>query len=325
MGFLKALAVAGFIGLSAAATTSAMAQENYPSQPVTLIITFAPGGGNDVVGRMFADKIGPALGQPIVVENRAGGGGTTGAAHAAKQKPDGYTILMANGASHLIGPVLFPDVGYDPVKSFDHAGLLGEQYVLLVVNAKSKYQSFKDLVDEARTSERGIKYGLASAASINTVFANRMTKTTGARFAPVIYNGGAPALTALAGGEIEVMISAYSEAAPHIQSGAVRPIAISSTKRIGALPDVPTFAELGYEALNMRNWYGIETPAGTPKEVIGKLNEAIRKAGSDPELIQKLNQIGFVPTPTTPEDYASFLAEQVATWRTEVEAIKPGK
>lgn len=291
----------------AAAATAAETADNYPTRSISLIVPFAPGGGNDTLGRLFGQKLTEAFGESVVVENRPGAGTTIAAAHVARAKPDGYTLLLSSIASHAVSPHLYPTAGYDPIKDFEPVALLGVAPVILAVNKDVPAHSVKELVELAKTKPDGLKFGTGGVGSVMHTSGMVFSQTADIEMLHVPYKGAGPAYIALMSGEVDLVIDTAAALMPHIKAGKVRGLAISRDERLLDAPELPTFAEEGMPGFEANGWYSIHAPAGTPKPIIKKLNAEIVRAMQTDEVQARLKQLGTeVVADNSPESLAKF-------------------
>ena len=293
-----------FVGLIVFACGAAWAQP-YPSKPVRVVIVFPPGGATDIVGRIVFQKVGEQLNQQFVIDNRAGAGGTIGAAFVAKSPPDGYTIMVYS-TTLLANAHLYKKLPYDPLKDFIGITPVARLVGVLVVHPSMPVRTTKDLIALAKARPGEILYGSAGVGAFQHLSMSLFANMTGVNMIHVPYKGGGPAAVATAGGEIQVLLTPISEVLPHIQSGRVRPIAVSSDKRVTQFPDLPTIGETvkGYE---FTSWMGFFAPAGTPKPIVDKLNAELKKAVADPSVASNLSAQSLDPMYMTPEEFAKPL------------------
>jgi len=314
------------IGISAAlATASPAVAQSYPERPITLIIPFAPGGSASITVRNVADKMSETLGQPIIIDNRGGAGGTVATRAAAKMAHDGYSILVVTSATVGTSPSLFQNVGYDPRKDFDPIGLIAAAPNLILVHPSFPARSLAELVALGKKATTPIAYGSPGIGTLNHLTVELLAYRTGMRVSHVPYKGAGPALNDLLGGHISVLISAIPNAYSHVLAGTIRALAVTGATRSALLPDVPTFAEAGFPGYDVPLRWGLAAPAGTPRAVIDKLNGALNVALTTDEVRQRLAIEGTEPQPTTPEDYTAIIDREVAMWSNLVKAagIKP--
>jgi tripartite-type tricarboxylate transporter receptor subunit TctC len=286
----------------------------YPTRPVRLIVPFPPGGSTDIYARIISPRLGAALGQQVVVDNRAGAGGAIGAELAAAAPPDGYTIWLGQTNNLAIGPALRDRKSYDPVRDFAPITLLMKAPQVLVVNAGSPLTSAKDLIAAAKKSPGTLTYGsagLGSSGHINGVLFNQ---TAGIDITHVPYKGAAPALIDLRGGRITYLATSLASAAAFIKEGKIKAIATSGATRARLLPDVPTIAESALPGFEVTSWHGMLAPARVPHQIISRLNREIVLILGKPEVQQMLLSEGGEIAPSTPQEFAAFLRSEVAKW-----------
>lgn len=267
--------------------------DSFPNKPVTMIVGWAAGGPADGVGRMVAAEMGKHLGQSVVVDNKAGAGGNIGSVAAARAQPDGYTVMLATVASHGLNSALYDNIGYDPIKDFAPVGLINTSPSTMLVPLDSPFKTVADYVEHAKANPGKLTYASGGVGSSQHLAGASFKTRTGVDILHVPFKSTAPALTDVMAGRVDMIITTGAMAP--ISSGKVRPLAITSTSRIQALPDVPTFDEAGVKDFYMDSWYGVVAPAGTPRPVLVKLNEALVKALQNPDLRQKFVDMGSVP------------------------------
>jgi tripartite-type tricarboxylate transporter receptor subunit TctC len=308
----SALAIALACGLLVLASGFASAQ-SYPSKPIRLVIPIAPGGGNDTLGRYIGKQLGEALGQPLVPENRAGGGGVIGGEYVARSAPDGYTLVMGHIGTLAVNPALYTKLSYDPIRDFQPITLVAMIPNMMSVNPKIPAKTVKDIIALAQAKPGTLNYGSGgngSAAHLATEYFKLMTKTD---ITHIPYKGTAPAVTDLIAGNISMMITGVPPQLAHVKSGRLRPIAVATAKRLPMFPDVPAINETvkGYEATQ---WYGILAPAAVPKAYITKLNTAIVKALHSAEARERLATEAAEPVGNSPEEFGRFIRAEIARW-----------
>ena len=296
--------LSAFLGLIVFACGTALAQP-YPSKPVRVVIVFAPGGATDIVGRIAFQKVGEQLHQQFIIDNRAGASGTLGAALVAKSPPDGYT-LMVYSTTFLANAHLYKNLPYDALKDFIGITPVARVVLALVVHPSMPVRTVKDLITLAKARPGEIVYGSAGVGALQHLSTCLFTNMTGVNMVHVPYKGGGPASVATAAGEIQVLLTPISEVLSYIKAGRVRPIAVSSDKRITQLPELPTIGETvkGYE---FTSWMGTFVPAGTPKTIVEKLNAELKKAVADPGVASNLSAQTLDPMYMTPEEFAKQL------------------
>ena len=294
-----------------AGTLPACAQE-YPRKAIRLIVPFAPGGGNDTVARAIAQSAGASLGQPVVIDNRAGAGGMLGAQLAAKSPPDGYTLFLGGVGSHAVNPNLHAKLPYDPVKDFAPITLIASAPSVLVVHPSLPARTLAEFTALAKASPGRINYasnGNGSSAQLAAVLYESMA---GVQMVHVPYKGLAPALGDLLGGEVQAMFSSVVAIVPSIKAGRLRALAVTGRRRAALLPEVPTLDEAGVPGYEAGSWYGILAPAGTPQAIVAKLHEAIVHALAQPEVRERLVSEGAEVIGSTPEAFAAHIAAELA-------------
>ena len=306
----RALLAALFL-VTLAGTLPACARE-YPRKAIRLIVPFAPGGGNDTVARAIAQSAGTSLGQPVVVDNRAGAGGMLGAELAARAPPDGYTLFLGGVGSHAVNPNLHARLPYDPVKDFAPITLIASAPSVLVVNPSLPARTLAEFTALAKASPGRINYasnGNGSSAQLAAVLYESMA---GVQMVHVPYKGLAPALVDLLAGEVQAMFSSVVAIVPNIKAGRLRALAVTGKRRAALLPEVPTLDESGVPGYEAGSWYGILAPAGTPQAVVAKLHEAIVRALAQPEVRERLVSEGAEVIGSTPEAFAAHITAELA-------------
>jgi tripartite-type tricarboxylate transporter receptor subunit TctC len=284
--------------------------DDYPTRPVTLIVPFPPGGSTTVMARNVADKMSPALGQPIVVDNRGGAGGTLGTRVVAKAAPDGYTILLSYTATMAIAPAMNANAGYDPPRDFAPIGMIGFAPSVLVVHPSLPVHSIAELISHAKAASAPLQYGSPGVGTVNHLAAEYLATETGMTLQHVPYKGNGPALTDLLGGHIKIMFVPVPVALGNIRAGTLRALAITSARRMRLLPDVPTVAESGVPGFEVALRYGLAAPAGTPPAVIARLNKELNAALASEDVKTRLATEGAEALPGTPEAYAADIASE---------------
>ena len=281
----------------------------YPAKPVRVIVPYPPGGGNDTLGRLFAAKLGERLGQPFVVENRPGAGTMIGTEAAAKSAPDGYTILLSSIATHALSPNLYARVPYDPIKDFAPITLLGIAPTVLVVNSELPARNLGELISLAKTKE--LAYASGGNGTPPHINAEVFKSVAGVNLLHVAYKGGGPALVDLVAGRVHVMLDTAASAMPHVRGGKLRALALSAPKRSAEYPDLPTFAEAGLPQYDTNAWYSMHAPAGTPPDVVRRLNAELVAILRDPEILARFKQLSTEPVGNSPEEFAAFVRAEL--------------
>ena len=304
--------------LLSVAAASVLAQ-GYPDKPLKLVVPFPPGGPTDIVGRLVAQKLAEGIGQPVVVENRPGAGGTVGSTAVARAPADGYTLLYGS-TTLAIAPSLYKDLAYDPRTAFAPISLVSRGPIIAAVNAQLPAKTLKDFIALAKSSPGRINYGSAGSGTPPHLAAELFKTVASVDLVHVPYKGGGPAVSDLAGGQVQVIFEGLPTLLPHIKSGKVRALAITGAKRDPALPEVPTFAEAGLPGYDANFWNGLVAPAGTPAEVIARLNSVLVQALATPEVHAALVRLGLEAAGTTPQQFGDFIAAEIDKWARVVKA-----
>jgi tripartite-type tricarboxylate transporter receptor subunit TctC len=308
-----ALVQAALVLVAAILGAPALAQD-YPTRPITLVVPYAAGGGNDAMARTVADTMSRVLGQQIVVENRAGAGGTIATRQVAKSAPDGYTLVIGGTGTLAVNPTLYGNVGYDPRKDFAPVGLIGTSALVVLVHPSVPARSIRELIDLAKKEPGKLNYasaGVGSGIHLGTVLFEHMADV---KLTHVPYRGTGPALTDLLGGHVAIYFSSLPSAVGIVKDGKVRTLGVTGLQRSPVFADVPTVAEAGLPGYEAVLHYGIAAPAGTPRPIIDKLNAALRTAVAAPETQQRMATEGTEPLASTPEDYAGDIDREETKW-----------
>jgi len=295
---------------------SGLVHAGYPDKPIKLIVPYPPGGATDVIGRILAKNLGESLGQQVLVENRSGAGGNIGAEAVAKATPDGYTLLMGAVTSHSTMATLEKGkLRYDILKDFAPVMIVGSVPLVVVVNPNVPVRTLKGLVDYAKANPDKLNYASSGAGAPQRMGAEIFQKEAGIKITHVPYKGSGPAMTDLVAGQVNMMVETVPAALPFITAGQLRPLAVTTAKRISMLPDVPTTAESGMPTLEVSSTFGVLAPTGTPMPIIDQLNSAIAKLLLNPEVKEAfLKQGVYAATPTKPKQSAELLASEVRRW-----------
>ncbi len=311
-----------FAGLATVATLSAFvsaparaAETAFPTKPITLVIPFPPGGATDVLGRVIALRMGQALGQPIVIENRAGAGTIIGASYVSKAPADGYTLLMSSGTTFTVNPAIRPNLPYDPVKGFEPIGISGRTGLILLANQEVPVQSVKQFVDYVKAAPGKYSYGSFGSGTTSHFAGETILHATGLKMSHIPYKGSAPAMTDLMGGQIPFSVDTVSAAIPQLKSGKIKAIAVTTAKRSPLLPNVPTLAEAGYADINLDTWLVMAAPRGLPPEVRAKLEKALATTVADPETKAKLTAQGMEPAFSSGAAASELIQRELPTMR----------
>ncbi|MGH8798347.1 MAG: Bug family tripartite tricarboxylate transporter substrate binding protein [Caldimonas sp.] len=305
---------------SLAATPVALAQDKWPSKPITYIVPFPAGGTTDVLARLIGQKLGPALGTTIVIDNKGGAGGSVGSEMAARAAPDGYTILGGTISSHAINVSLYPKLGYDPVKSFEPVALIGTNPTVLVVNQASPYKTLQDVI-AAGKAKKPLTSASAGSGTSQHLSLELLKSRAGIDITHIPYKGSAPAIQDVMGGQVDMMFDTTVVAGPHIQSGKLRALAVTSAQRVPSLPNVPTVAESGVPGYEVVSWQAIFAPAGTPKAIVERLHTEVTKILKEPEMQERLARLGMQGADMTTAQVGAFQKAEVAKW---AQVIKSG-
>jgi tripartite-type tricarboxylate transporter receptor subunit TctC len=305
----------------AAVVAGKASAQTWPSRNITLVVPFPPGGSNDVFARAIADKLSAALGVAVIIDNRGGAGGTIGSTAVARMPGDGYTLMTGHIGTLGVNPSLYPNLPYDTLTSFDYVAPLGLVPNILVVNPALPVKSVQELIDYARANPGKLNYstaGSGSAADIAMAAFNLAAKT---QMVPVPYRGTAPALTDLLAGQVQLTMTGSTAVLQHVQGGTLRGIGVSTLKRLAVAPDIPAIAETlpGFEA---SQWYGIVAPGHTPKPILARYYEEIRKIMKMPDVQARLAAEGVDPWDVTPEEFRSYVATEIPRWKAVIEAAK---
>jgi tripartite-type tricarboxylate transporter receptor subunit TctC len=308
-------------GAAAVTLPGAARAQAWPSRNITLVVPFPPGGTNDIFARAIADKLGAALGVPVIIDNRGGAGGTIGSTAVARAAPDGYTLMTGHIGTLGVNPSLYPNLGYDPLTSFDYVAALGLVPNLLVVHPATPFETVQDLIDYARANPNKLNYataGTGSAADIAMAAFNVAAKT---QMVPVPYRGTAPAVTDLLAGQLQLTITGAPAVLQHVQAGSLRALGVTTLQRIKVAPEIPAIAETlpGFEA---SQWYGIVTPAHTPAQILSRLEQEIRRIMHAPDVLARLEAEGVELWEITPDEFRAYVAKEIPRWKAVVAAAK---
>ena len=296
-----------------ATATSVFAQTAYPTKPITLVVTYPPGGGADAMARLIAPKMGEALGQTVVVENRAGASGQIGAAAVAKANPDGYT-LMLDASSFSVNPSLYPKLPYDSLKAFQPIGVVALFPNVVLVNANFPAKNMSELTAAARKAKDAVSYASSGNGSAQHLAGALFESAAKVDMIHVPYKGGGPALNDVIGGQVPLFFGNLASTLQHVQSGKLKALAVTSSKRSPILPDVPTLSESGLKGAEIYEWNAVFAPANTPEPVIKKLAAAFQQALDAPEVKARVAQLGGELQKSSPEQAKTFIEQQVNLW-----------
>ena len=297
------------------------AQASFPSKPIRLVVPFPPGGSTDLLARRLGEKLAVSLGQPVVVENKPGAGGTTGADSVAKSAPDGHTLLMGVTGSNAIAASLYPKLPYDTLRDFTPVSLVVSAPLVLAVGSASNLRTVRDYVAASKVDS--ITYGTPGNGTSMHLTGEMFNLATGARLMHVPYKGSAPALNDMLGGSLQSMFGDFLVLLPQIRAGKVRPIAVTSARRHPMLPDVPTIAESGVpglERFEASSWQGLFAPAGVPRDVLARINTEVVKALESPDIKEFFGSQGFLVGGSTPEQFRALIEAEVPKWERVIKA-----
>jgi tripartite-type tricarboxylate transporter receptor subunit TctC len=312
---LGTLAAAAALALG----TAAQAQ-SYPAKPIRLVVPFTPGGVTDTSGRLIAEQLSKRLGQQVIVDNKPGASGNIGTQMVASAEPDGYTLLLGFDGTMVINPHVFPKVGFDTVKDFAPIVKLGDAVLILVSHPGFAAKSLKDVIALSKTQPGGLSYGTSGTGGTPHIAGELLKLRTGANLTHIPYKGGGQAMTDVLGGNIPLVYTAIAGAIPHVKSGKLHAVAVSSAKRASSLPEVPTFIENGLPDFEINSWVALLAPAKTPKAIVDKLNAELNAVLSDPEVRERLNGMGISATPGTPDKFGEEIKRDLARYGQVVKA-----
>jgi tripartite-type tricarboxylate transporter receptor subunit TctC len=295
------------------ASLGGAAAQDYPNRPITLVVPYAAGGGNDAMARIVGEKMSRTLGQQVVIDNRAGAGGAVATRQVAKAAPDGYTLIIGGTGSLAVNPTLLPNVGYDVRKDFASVGMIGSGAMIVVVHPSVPAKTIPELIALTKKEAGKFVYASSGAGSGIHLGAELFAHMAGVKLVHVPYKGTGPALSDLLGGHVSMFFSSLPPAVALVKEGKIRALAVTGAKRADVFPDIPTVAETlpGFEAV-LR--YGIVAPAGTPRPIVDKLNAALRQALADPDTIERMGRDGTEASPGSPEEYAAVIDSEERKW-----------
>lgn len=299
----------------------AAAADRYPDRPIRMIVPFAPGGGTDITARIIAEPMGQALGQTVVVDNRPGAGSIIGADIVAKATPDGHTLLLGT-TSLTVNAVIYRKIPYDVQRDLAAVTRVTDQPSILVTHPSFPAKTLKDFAQQARSQPGKFTFGTPGYGTATHLASEQLMQKINANLIQVPFKGTGPALTALLSQEITVYLSTFASALPHVKQGRLRAYAVTTNYRAKPLPDVPTVAEEGVEGYEYATWYGLFAPAGTPRNVIDKVNKATVEALRSPKVMAILEKQGLNATPTTPREFAQYIASERRKWNSVVQVAK---
>lgn len=291
----------------------------YPDKTVSFVVPYGPGGGTDIASRLLTDKLSKENGWNFIMENKPGAAGSVGLSHVARQKPDGYTIAMGQTSNLTINPFLNSDIAYDPAKDFTPIAVVSSQPMVVVVAAKSEYESFEDLVAAAKDGKR-LTMGTPGIGTVSHMSMEYFGQEADVQFRHIPYPGATQAITEVMGGHVAMAATSLPSALSHIRSGSVRALVVTSKERNKSVPDVPTIAELGYEGFDVGDWKAVVGPADMPQDIVETLNTAINEALQDPDLITAFEREGSDTVGGSVEDFNTLLTNERERWLQVIEA-----
>lgn len=309
------------LGIIVALGTASNAYADYPTRAVTVVVPYPAGGTTDVLGRIVAEQLSVRLGQPFVVENRPGGGGSVGMAAVAQLEPDGYTLIMGNILTQGIHPAVRDDLPYDPVRDFTPISLIANTPNVLLANVDSQFESVADVIRYAEENPGMLNFGSTGVTSSNHMSGELLRAITGIEMEHIPYQGGGPLLAALLGGEVEIGFDNLPSASGHIRAGSLRALAVTTPERWPENPEIPTFQEEGVEGYDVSAWFGLLAPAGTPDNVVAILESAIGEAFAEEAVINRLLELGAESIGSSSAEFAQRIADENVRWRSVVESV----
>lgn len=307
-------------GVCAAALMSIAPADAYPTKPIQFVIGFSPGGPSDVMSRVIVDKLGQVLGQPVVVDNRPGAGGSIAGASVARAAPDGYTLLLATNGVLATNQYIYKEIGYDPLTAFEPITIIGRQPNVIYVNPSIPINTFEEYVQFAKDNPGKMNFGSGGIGTSSHLAGELLKVKAEIDITHVPFKGTGPVLQAVITGDIQSGMNPPPPLIPHIKSKAIRPLAVTSLNRTAALPDLPTVAEHGYKDFDASAWHSVVAPAGTPKEIITKLHAAIVETLNDPKVNEQLTALGVDVETMKPDDFREFIKSEGPRWKGIVEA-----
>ncbi len=319
---LSAWLAFGAVAAASATFSLGVSAQAYPAKPIKIIVPFAPGGATDIVARIVAQKLTPLLGQAVVVENKAGAGGSVGAAEIARAAPDGYTIGMGSVSTMGTNIVAYKNNKLDPISQFTHITNIASVPGIIVVNEKFGFKDYKGLVAELKANPQKHSYASSGAGGVGHLAMELFLVSTGGDAQHIAYKGAGPAVTDVLAGNVPILWDNLSSSLPHIRSGKFVPIGLAFPKRIPQLPNVPTFAELGLPEYEADTWFGFVGPAGVPADVVKRLYEGVQVVLKDPDTVTRFEAAGAFPIGNTPEQFTAQIKKEVAKWKKVVDAKK---
>lgn len=322
MTFPKQLLSACILGLSAGifGMTSALAQSDYPSRAIRLVVPFAVGGVTDASARIVAEQMGNRLGQQVIVDNRPGASGNIGTGQTARAEADGYTLLLGFDGTMVINPHVFMTLPFDTLKDFAPVGKIGDAILIMVAHPSVPANTLKEIIELSKKTPGGLSYGTSGPGSTPHIMGETLNVNAGANLTHIPYKGGGPAMIDLQGGNIPLVLTAVAGALPHIKANRIKAIGVSSANRASSLPDTPTFIEQGQKDFILSSWVGILAPQKTPAPIINKLNAVLNEVLRDPTVMTRLENLGVTPVPGTPAQFGTAIKNDLALYEKVVKA-----
>lgn len=312
--FRRTMIAAGIAAALSLAFMPFLHAQEYPNRVITMVVPFPSGGGVDVMARLMADQLAKALGQPVVVDNRVGGGGTVGSRSVAKAAPDGYTLLMGHSGTMAINPTLYRNAGYDPLKDFTPLGAIATMPVALLAHSSFEPKTVADVIDYVKKNPGKLNFGTSAVGTGSYMVSEAFKVAAGADMTLVPYKGTTALMKDLMGGHVPVGFGVLPQAIGPLRSGHLRAIAVTGAQRFSLLPDVPTVAESGLPGFEAVLYYGVVAPAGTPKAIVDRINKELRAAVATDAVKARINAEGGDPMSSSPEEHGKLLAADAAKW-----------
>lgn len=301
---------------------STAAAQGYPTKPLRIIVMYGPGSTIDIIARLLAPRLNEALGQSVIVENRAGAGGAIGMDLAAKAPPDGHTLTIGATGPSVINPLLYTKTPFDPIRDFAYVSLVATGPAVIAVHPSIPANTVKELVALARSKPGQLNYGSPGVGTSPHLAGELFKQVTGSSMVHVPYKGNAEAITDLLGGQISIVFTGVPPVVPLMQAGKIKLLATTGDKRIAAMPTLPTLAEAGYPGAAMGIWYGVAVPAATPRDVIARLNKELVRIMAPPDMRERFLQLGADATSSTPEQFTTLVRDELAKWSKVIKAAK---
>lgn len=311
---LQTLPAVAMLALATFAVANGVLAQDYPKRPIRLLVAYPPGGGSDTLARIMAPKLTELVGQPVIVDNRPGAAGNIATEIAARAQPDGYTLLWGFSTPLVVNPSLYKTLPFDTEKDFAPISLLAAAQYILVVHASVPANSVKELIALAKSKPGELNYASAGMGSPLHLAAELFKNKAGLDIVHVPYKGGGPASVAIVSGEVKILFGSFASSLPHVQARKLRALAVTGPTRSPEAPEVPTMHELGFAGFDVRSWYGVLAPDGTPKAIVTRLNREFLKILAMPDVQEALTRHGLEPTGSTPQEFAAHIKAEKAVW-----------